>query len=332
MILSHRFRPFALLAWAATGASLPATPAVAAGATALVSLGQRITAATTTAQSGSNACAAIQPFYWEIGNRNSALASGSVDPAGSTTPAYTADTSMNIASASKWLYAAYVLEKQSGVLSACDTKFLTLRSGHVSFGACLPWQTVEGCSNTLANGDYTPAADGLFHYGGGHMQKHASLMGLGALENATLAAELQAHLGNDVGFSYSQPQPAGGVVSTASDYARFLRKLMRSDLRMGDMLGSNAVCTNPTTCAHASHTPIPAAEQWQYSLGHWVESDPLVGDGAFSSAGTFGFYPWVSANRRWYGIVARRDSKGGAHDSVQCGRLVRKAWSTGTAQ
>jgi len=78
MILSHRFRPIALLVWAATAASLPATPAVAAGAAAFVSQGQRITAAATTAQSGSNACAAIQPFYWEIGNRNSALASGSV--------------------------------------------------------------------------------------------------------------------------------------------------------------------------------------------------------------------------------------------------------------
>lgn len=330
MNLRHHLLPMALLAGAT--ASLPATTAHAAGLTPFVNPAQRIAAATSTAQSGSNACAAIQPFYWEIGNRNSALAAGSVDPAGSIAPAYTAATSMNIASASKWLYAAHVVQKQGGVLSADDIRFLNLRSGHVSFSACPAWQTVDGCLNTLANGAYTPAADGIFHYGGGHMQKHASLIGLGPLDNAGLAAELQTQLGNDVGLGYSHPQPAGGVVSTAGDYAQFLRKLLRGELRIGNRLGSHAVCTNPTTCTRASQTPIPITEQWQYSLGHWVEADPAVGDGAFSSPGAFGFYPWVDASRRWYGVVARRDPHGSGFDSVQCGRLIRKAWVTGTAQ
>jgi len=28
-----------------------------------------------------------------------------------------------------------------------------------------------------------------------------------------------------------------------------------------------------------------------YAIGYWVEDDATYGDGAFSSAGSFGFYP-----------------------------------------
>ena len=45
-------------------------------------------------------------YYWEIGDRNGVLVSGSVGAGG-----VTASTVMNIASASKWLFAAYVFEK-----------------------------------------------------------------------------------------------------------------------------------------------------------------------------------------------------------------------------
>jgi len=166
------------------------------------------------------------------------------------------------------------------------------------------------------------------------MQKHASLDGLGALDNAGFAAEIRSQIGTDIGLTYSQPQPAGGGISSADDYARYLRKLLAGSLRMGAALGTNAVCTNPTTCpaGQAANTPIPSNESWHYSVGHWVEDDPVVGDGAFSSPGAFGFYPWVDASKSWYGVLARRDSAGGGVDSVYCGRLIRKAWVTGVAQ
>ena len=65
---------------------------------------------------------------------------------------------------------------------------------------------------------------------------------------------------------------------------------------------------------------------WHYSLGHWVEDDPAVGDGAFSSPGAFWFYPWIDQSKTYYGIVARKDHAGSAVDSVNCGREIRKAW------
>lgn len=290
----------------------------------------RIDAATRTAQTNA-LCVAVQPFYWEIGDQAQAHAFGSVG--GSS---YTASTRMAIASASKWIYGAYVLEKTAGAPSAADIKFLTFQSGYSTMksASCAFASTVDDCLATGTNGSYSTATDGKFSYDGGHMQKHASLAGLGALDDAGLAAEVQSRIG-DFGFTYSQPQPAGGVAATPAQYAAFLRKMLAGQLQIAAQLGSHAVCTNPATCTSADYTPVPANESWHYSLGHWVEDDPMVGDGAFSSAGAFGFYPWIDRTRSWYGILARHAFQvggGEGMDSAQCGRLIRKAWVTGVAQ
>lgn len=289
---------------------------------------QRTAAATSVATTHPD-CGAIAPFYWEIGDRNEAKASGSVDVAGQ--PGWRADTSMGLASASKWLYAGYVAERSAGVPTADDIRFLTFRSGYRSLRVCMPDLSIDGClAFPPSNGRYSPEDDGLFSYDGGHMQKHASLIGLGESDNAALAAELKSQLGAKLPLAFDFPQPAGGARSTPQGYAAFLRKLLDGSLQLGRLLGTNAVCTNPRTCAQAVNTPVPTTESWHYSLGHWVEDDPLVGDGAFSSAGAFGFYPWIDATRTWYGVVARQvdasnDSPAGAA-SVSCGRRIRKAW------
>lgn len=289
-------------------------------------LAQRSQAAAKVAQSADNACAAIRPFYWEIGDSRGAQASGSVDKPGGHDPV-TAGSEMNIASASKWLYGAYVAQKRAGRPTPEDIKHLTFRSGYSHFSICTRRQTAAACQAFMRNGRHDDATDGRFEYGGGHMQQHAVLMGLGALDNEGLAHELQTQLGADVGLSYSQPQLAGGGVSTAADYARFLRKLMSGELMLGRQLGEHAVCTNRLRCpAEAVNTPIPMDEAWHYALGHWVEDDPKVGDGAFSSPGAFGFYPWIDATRQTYGIVARRGGFGSAKGSVDCGRAIRRAW------
>ena len=293
---------------------------------------QRMTAATATAQDTS-LCQAIQPFYWEIGDRGSRKVDGSL---GFLAPV--SATPMNIASASKWIYSAYVLQRQGGVLSDSDIKFLNFRSGYVSFvpPTCPFATTVDDCLNIADNGLYTSSEDGRFFYGSGHMQKHASLLGLGSFTDTALAGELASTIG-DFGFDYTQPQLAGGVYADADGYAAFLRAILAGDLQIGSKLGDDPVCTNPRTCASADYTPVPETESWHYSLGHWVEDDPVFGDGAFSSAGTYGFYPWIDSSKTWYGIIARQvtQSTNGEQEgyvSAQCGRLIRKAWVTGTVQ
>ena len=305
-------------------------------------LATRSSAAAATAQGSANACAPIQPFYWEIGNVDGRLASGSVPAAGGV-PVYTGSTVMAIASASKWLYGAYVVQWRQGQLTDSDVKFLTFRSGYTSFSRCLPGQTVDACEAYQNNGVYSPRTDGYFSYGGGHMEKHASEIGLGPADNAGLAAALQGQLGSDIALTYTQPQLAGGVATSADNYALFLRKILSGQLLMKAALGTHAVCANPATCAQALNTPVPSSESYHYSIGHWVEDDPVNGDGAFSSAGAFGFYPWIDASKSWYGIVARKDGSriadpdnpdaaGHGFDSLQCGRLIRAAWMDGVVR
>lgn len=292
----------------------------------------RIAAATATAMSVSNACAGITPFYWEIGDRNARLASGSV-ASSSTTTNYTATTPMAIASASKWIYGAYVAQRAKGRISDADHKFLSLRAGYVSMSYCMPKQTVDDCLAYQDNGTYTPELDGTFYYNGGHMQAHASMIGLGSMTSKALASAMKAQLGTDLRLTYTLPEVAGGVVTSADTYARFLRKMLNGELYLGSMLGSGAVCTNMFTCTSRGTeiSPTPMKESWHYSLGHWVEDDPQVGDGAFSSAGALGFYPWIDAGKTSYGIVARKAEAGSGEASAMCGRLLRKAWATGQA-
>jgi hypothetical protein len=295
----------------------------------------RAAAVAATAQSSSGPCAAIQPFYWEIGDKNSALASGSVNKEGEPTR-YDANTVMPIASATKWIYGAYVAEKRAGVLTDSDIKFLNFRSGYVSFeafGSCKFGDTVDGCLNNGNNGAYTASSDGKFDYDGGHMQKHASQEGLGGLSSIALGAEMRRVLGEDIALRFTQPQLAGGVATSAADYAVMLRKFLGGQLHMGKLLGTNAVCTNPSTCKAAVYTPTPKGEDWQYSVGHWVDADRSAGDGAFSSTGAFGFHPWIDATKTSYGVIARQTKiPGTGFDSAVCGRLLRKAWKTGKVQ
>ncbi len=311
------------------GGESPVAPSPGPGPSGLTDQ-QRVAPATATAQSDTNACAPIRPFYWEIGDPSAVLASGSV-PSSTSPVVYTRTTMMSIASASKWLYSTYVAEKRGGVLSADDYRFLNFASGYTNFTTCDPGQTVAACDATGTNGVYTAANDGKFLYDGGHMERHAVLFGLGALDNAGLAAEIKSELGPQGNLLYTQPQLAGGVATSAAAYASVLRKMLAGQLRMGAMLGTHAVCTNPRTCPTALGAPIPLVESWHYSIGHWVEDDPNVGDGAYSSAGAFGFYPWIDASKTWYGILARA-AQAGALDSVDCGRIIRKAWVTGQAQ
>jgi hypothetical protein len=84
--------------------------------------------------------------------------------------------------------------------------------------------------------------------------------------------------------------------------------------------------------SQASGSPIP--ENWLYSMIGWEETDPAShGDGAFSSAGSYGFYPWISHDKTLVGVLARSVPPGGVgFQSAQCGRLLRRAWTSGIGQ
>lgn len=325
------------LAGVSSASSVASLAASSASAASSLSVSERMDAATQTAQNNPY-CVAVRPFYWEIGDQKAALASASV---GGT--AYGANTTMPIASASKWVFGAYVAQLHEGHLTAADIAALTMNSGYTHFdeSSCIrllqPIQdaeTVNQCfqsSNSKGglNSDYEANHLNHFYYNGGHFQQLAVSLGLGSLTNASLQTAVQTQLGSDFGFTYGTPQLAGGVNTSAANYAIFLRKILSQQLAIYGLLGAHAVCTDLSSCSTAAYTPAPANEAWNYSLGHWVESDPLVGDGAFSSAGAFGFYPWIDQTKTYYGVLARKAEPGSGFESASCGRLIRKAWLTG---
>jgi CubicO group peptidase (beta-lactamase class C family) len=214
-----------------------------------------------------------------------------------------------------------------------DASAMRMLSGYVSltYDSCVGAATVSSCFAAASNSTHTASEDGRFYYNGGHFQKYAVDLGLGNDDNGALAMHIKSLVGAELAFTYSSPQLAGGVKTTAADYAAFLRKILAGGLAIHDHLGENAVCTQPSTCSAADYSPAPAA--WHYSYAHWVEDDPQTGDGAFSSPGAFGFYPWIDASKTYYGIVARYALTSGAYiESAKCGAALRKAFITGTPQ
>ncbi|MFO1507650.1 MAG: hypothetical protein U1F23_11380 [Lysobacterales bacterium] len=330
-----------------------------------ITIQDRINAATTTAEGdGVNTppaadCAAIQPFWWEIGD-NTALIAGDTSSNDGTATVPNEGTHMAIASASKWIYAAYVAERYGGALGGYDVQFMTMESGYHNMSAC-NWSgiaTVDDClayvnSNGHTNGYRDPSAIGWFAYDGGHYEAHAghlpglpqqgaagSYIDLGADNDSALTAEVDGVLGMNVVITYNQPLLAGGVESTPGLYATFLRAIMSGNLEMSSLLGMFRVCTNVTTCPNSLNTPVPGNESWDFSIGHWVEDDPNVGDNSYSNAGSRGFYAWIMKDKSYYGIIGKdvdppqgkTDSTYMGWPSVECGRLIRKAWVTGQPQ
>ncbi len=273
----------------------------------------------------------LKSFYWEIGDAQGVLASGRVGGR------VRADSRMNVGSASKWLYGALVVERFG--LSARAIPYLNFTSGFSNFDStqCPDAGTVGDCQPGPLNEE--EAARAVFHYDGGHLQRHAMLSGLGPLDNGGLTRVLRSALGDDIELSYTKPQPAGGANTDAVNYAKFLRRLLVDSpqpLQLGALLGQFATCTMPGPDCNAS-AAVALPEAWHYSLAHWVEDDPVTTppiNRAYSSPGLFGFYPWVDTERRLYGILARNglDIENEAYNSARCGRLIRLAWKTGEPQ
>lgn len=287
----------------------------------------RISAAQQTAANNAS-CTAVSPFYFELGDRNGAITSGQV---GGTT--YAANSHMMIASASKWLFGAYVAEIRGGVLGTDDVRATHMLSGYVSMSDTCGGigATVDSCFHSGGNDTYTAGEVDRFYYNSGHFQKWGDDNGMAAMTASGVATAYQNVLG--ITTSFSGPLLAGGAYMSAEEYAVFLRKILNGQLQIAGLLGSQPACAQPSSCSTADFSPV-TGELMHYSVGHWVEDDPAVGDGAFNSAGAFGFYPWIDRSKTYYGVLARQDTSGGGqgYASALCGRAIRKAYISGTVQ
>jgi hypothetical protein len=296
----------------------------------------------------------LQPFYWEIGDAQGALASGSSTQTGGT--AVTAATKLLLASASKWIYGMYVVQNRGGAanLSAADVKFLNFTSGYSymdtltqSATCTAPATGADSINYCLTLPSSTPgetyashnaATDGVFDYDGGHEENHAGQLQpeINGLDTTQLGAAIAAGLNvSGITLRYNQPLLAGGIFASANDYSAILRAVLAGRLGMLDALGTNAVCAWVGAGCDAASSPAVTVK-WHYSIAHWIEDDPATGDGAFSSPGAFGFYPWIESNKRFYGVISRYAPANGEIQnglaSSQCGHALRTAWETGLPQ
>jgi len=301
--------------------------------------------AAATAAANSSICEDAQPFYWEVGAASgSPIISGQV---GGTN--FSRSTEVHLASASKLVFSTYVVQRYNGIPGGISgariVKALNMKAGYINLDDSLCVQGSESDSYTVAdcfydgnNSDHDPAAEGEFFYDSGHAQHAAATatqLNLGLKTKSSLLTEINSQLDLGPTFKYDATNVSGGMSANAEDYAVFLQKIMEGTYMISSYLDFLPV---PTACTYWWNCPSSpgGSVDFHYSLHHWIEDNTGgklpngkslgPGDGAYSSAGAFGFYPWITSDLQYYGIISRESESGAGGDSVVCGRAIRAAF------
>lgn len=296
-------------------------------------------------------CKTQQPFYWEIGTTKKIEVNGSYGSADPRTGMSLGPRQQNlVGSAGAFLASAFLIEKaleKQDRLTEEQIDLLRMRSPYTASDSvdCNNALTVKSCFGHLG-GNRTKDADKIypFYFGAGHLQKLAMDLGIGDTFASQLREDFIDTFGrnNYYGASYHTARLFDGMRITPEGYARFLRDTMQGKNKIAALLGSHAVCAyDAAECKNkVSFTAAPADKRWHYSLGHWVETDDTRGHGAFSAFSREGYYVWISADKKHYGIVAplrpdvrfKNAAQALGIDTIDCGRAIREAFMTGVEQ
>ena len=273
---------------------------------------------------------------------------------GTSTPA----TRYESASTSKWVTAVVILDLVDQGLLSLDTKahdklpvywtetqvdlrdLLSFRSGFTTEPACvnLAGADFDTCVRSIYMMNPTPKASGTeFDYGSAHLQI-AGAMAIAAAQRpgwAQLFAAWKTKTGMfptgvyDVP-SITNPRIASGMHWTGEEYLAFLRALSQGKLlksaTMAELLG------NQRESATVGYSPIwdEIHEDWAYALGNWVECPTAKTQGGYncagvhrnSSTGAFGAHPFIDADHKYFGLVARQGSLMSAGEGIAIFREI----------
>jgi len=293
----------------------------------------------------SGICDDARPFYWEIGGSSGGpIVGGAVGDAN-----LSRSDVHHLASASKWVFSTYVIQRYNGIPDGLSgariVRALNMRAGYTNLddGVCVDGSesdtyTVADCFNDEDNSTYDPAENGEFFYDSGHAQHAAATatqLNLGSRTKSTLLAEVNSELNLGPTFEYAATNVSGGMKASAADYAVFLQKIMDGTYAISSYLDFFPVSTACTFWWACPSSPGGSVD-FHYSLHHWIEDNTQgtlpngktlgPGDGAYSSAGAFGFYPWITDDLLYYGIISREGESGSGGDSLVCGRAIRAAF------
>ena len=250
---------------------------------------------------------------------------------------YDIDSKISIASCSKWLSAALIMTFiDEGKLKLNDTigKFLPVMSangkGQITISDCLSHLTGiksgnlkesrELASNSTSMDDAMKmiASQSLeaepgtsFHYSSVGLQVAAAVIEkISGKSFELLFNERIAKPCNMINTDFGNkpvPIPAGGALSTASDYLNFLQMILHNGEFNGKkVLSKEAVDLMQHNYAAGKKVIYSPAEagNWGYGFGEWVMENATNGSRsqAVTSPGLFGTFPWVD-NLHQYAAV-----------------------------
>lgn len=189
--------------------------------------------------------------------------------------------------------------------------------------------TLRSCVRDIHDGGPDSPPDQSFNYGNEHMQIAALMMvqARGRSVDTIMRERLFDRLGVSAETRYTlgagdNPTYSGGMRSTGEDYARVLTAVLKGDLFadrpgfLADRVASRPVATVPPAISGNRLA-------WHYGWGFWKEcasptyvpscdANPVI-----SSAGAFGFTPWIDINRRYWAVIVMEEPLNRGYDPAE---------------
>lgn len=189
--------------------------------------------------------------------------------------------------------------------------------------------TLRSCVRQIHDGGVDTPPDQSFNYGNEHMQIAALMMvqSRGRSIDAIMRERLFDRLGvsNETRYSLgagANPTYAGGMRSSGEDYGRVLAAILKGDI----FLDRAAFLTNRVGIRPMATVPSAISRNtlnWRYGWGFWKECagptytpacdvSPVI-----SSAGAFGFTPWIDFGRGYWAIIILEEPLNRGYDPAE---------------
>jgi serine-type D-Ala-D-Ala carboxypeptidase/endopeptidase len=256
---------------------------------------------------------------------------------------FNADQTVAVASASKWISGTVLLslvgKNQIGLddttgdilgwtkNSTVNLKqLLSFTSGMDNENLCLYAAifTFEECVALIGASDPVAVPATRYDYGGTHLAVAGRMaeVATGKSWKTILNEELLIPLGLDLSINYyaqplnangsQNPMIAGGMRISMNQYAKMLQLIYHKGLWKNgdqpvqlipaDLFDEQAKMPYPNVVI--GNVPPSAPEGVRYGLSAWLECDtPAEGCDKLSSAGAFGFTPWIDRETGYYAIL-----------------------------
>lgn len=191
-----------------------------------------------------------------------------------------------------------------------------------------PLVTLSSCVATIASAPMRAAPGTRYDYGSTHLHVAARMAEIvtGKSWNTLFRERIADPLALPTGVRYftfpiqgvgeANPLIAGGLRASAREYARMLALAYQLGRYDGVTIGSSALllaqAREPYPSVTVGASPaVSLGQTFRYGLSAWLECNtPATGCAVISSAGAFGFTPWLDRDTRYYATIAMEQTDG----------------------